>query len=477
MRPHRARTLCRIAICPRTDIGLRQQIASVVIREHFRVVPDLAQRQTVEVVVLELFNEAGLRPMLRALRDIADLIVQIALRQPRHLACGRGAVPQSSGVHIVVIPLYQTIAQLGLGHVLHCVLLGRLPQHQPRALDTRQIAVVVVALSVHLRRILVVAMRQRHHPAPCIVAQRGRILAVKQRLRRPLRPALFIVAMQTQVVRRALRARVRPRQLADAVCRRVVFPVAVQVVFKALHHPVQRIEFHLGVRRRWWRRQRRLGALHRIDLLPRQAQRVDRIVDLPQVRVDQPGLPAQCVVRDLDDIAVRVDGADQIAPGIVTEARRYRFLRRLRHQVFNERGQAQHILVLDPHLPLRIGHRDLQAVVLADGVDIAGDSRADWLAEGAHQHWTPQRIVFAVRRRHATAAVVRHILAQRQAGRVVRLVRRDRLPVETPGQRAHHAADIIHVGQLRHGDARSTVILLGDRYRHLRPLAIGGASF
>lgn len=74
MRAHRTRAGNGINIVTAAHTGARHDVAEVVVGELLLDATDLAKRQAIQFVVIELLDEAGRFPMLGALHDAAQLI-------------------------------------------------------------------------------------------------------------------------------------------------------------------------------------------------------------------------------------------------------------------------------------------------------------------------------------------------------------------------------------------------------------------
>ncbi|MCU6433689.1 hypothetical protein LPB67_07840 [Undibacterium sp. Jales W-56] len=91
----------------------------------------------------------------------------------------------------------------------------------------------------------------------------------------------------------------------------VVGPAAFQVAFMTGGHAVDGVKFDTG--------EFAEGALVRAGLFPGAANRVYVVMRPSEIGVAQVGLAAECVVRDGDEVAIRVDSAGEVAERVVTK--------------------------------------------------------------------------------------------------------------------------------------------------------------
>lgn len=270
-----------------SDAGLALEVADVVVGERLRRISDDGRgRQPVQAVVLEVLDEAGRAPLLRALADVAQHVVlvrfvQALLRRRLDLAIG-----QPPGMRVEHGSQQQAIAERRAGHLPGCVQPGRRPDRGAVALDALELAPGVVAAVVGLRGGVPARERFPRQAAPVVVGQLAGIGDIEV-TRGGVGTSQRVVGELLAVVqRRAAGLRRGPHQLAAAAGRGAASRLARQHVVGpgrrgvrrgAAGHPAERVVGH--------HRRCPGGVFPRADLPPGLAERVDGVADRAQVWV------------------------------------------------------------------------------------------------------------------------------------------------------------------------------------------------
>lgn len=220
-------------------------------------------------------------------------------------------------MRVIGTRLRQAIAERDRGRTVARVLRVDLPQHQTAAFDTGQVTVVVAAVEL-LSRVRIALVRLADDAAPGVVRLRARVGAVGQGLRGLAWAADRVIGVHAAVILDGPAQGVRFGQLALAVGGRVEHPVTLQVRPEARRQAVQVIVLEMGLLAQ---RAGRLeaDALFRARLAQDAAERIDRVRDLSQVRIEHLDLASQAVVLDAHHVLVRVGRLDQAAERFVLE--------------------------------------------------------------------------------------------------------------------------------------------------------------